>query len=79
MIHIDDVAGRQQIWLVPPEVVGVEFAPKRQRDFIRLNLARYVFEIIPPLTPGAIVHFYDMFLPSDNPKDWVITAGRSSN
>lgn len=31
-----------------------------------------VFEILPRLKPGVVVHFHDIFLPWDYPKDWVM-------
>jgi hypothetical protein len=38
-----------------------------------------IFEILPRLTRGVIVHFHDIFLPHDYPKDWVLDLGRSWN
>lgn len=38
-----------------------------------------VFEVLPRLQPGVFVHFHDIFLPLDYPKDWVIDHGRSWN
>jgi hypothetical protein len=38
-----------------------------------------VFEILPRLRRGVIVHFHDIFLPAEYPRDWVIDERRSWN
>jgi hypothetical protein len=38
-----------------------------------------VFEVLPRLKPGVVVHFHDVFLPDDYPEDWVIGDRRSWN
>lgn len=38
-----------------------------------------VFEILPRLAPGVLVHFHDVFLPYDYPEDWVVRERRSWN
>lgn len=38
-----------------------------------------LFEILPILKPGVHVHFHDIFLPEEYPKDWVIDENRSWN
>ncbi len=38
-----------------------------------------VFEILPRLQPGVIVHIHDIFLPHEYPKDWVLDDNRSWN
>ena len=38
-----------------------------------------LFEILPRLSPGVLIHFHDIFLPVDYPKDWAITENRSWN
>ncbi len=38
-----------------------------------------VFEILPRLQPGVIIHIHDIFLPAEYPKDWVIDDNRSWN
>lgn len=37
-----------------------------------------VFEILPSLAPGVIIHFHDMFFPFEYPKEWVY-EGRNWN
>ncbi len=36
-------------------------------------------DLIPRLKPGVIVHFHDIFLPNDYPKDWVLHKSRFWN
>ena len=38
-----------------------------------------VFEILPRLQPGVIVHIHDIFLPHEYPQDWVLDMNRSWN
>jgi hypothetical protein len=38
-----------------------------------------IFEVLPRLGPGVVVHFHDIFLPNEYPKDWVLDEGRSWN
>lgn len=38
-----------------------------------------VFEILPRLTPGVLVHFHDVFLPYDYPEEWIVRERRSWN
>ena len=38
-----------------------------------------VFEVLPRLRPGVIVHFHDIFLPAEYPQDWVLNEKRSWN
>jgi hypothetical protein len=38
-----------------------------------------VLEILPRLRPGVIVHFHDIFLPYDYPRDWVVNEMRFWN
>lgn len=38
-----------------------------------------VFEIIPRLKPGVHIHFHDVFLPFEYPKDWVMERGVNWN
>ncbi len=38
-----------------------------------------VFEILPRLEPGVIIHFHDIPFPHDYPKEWVLHEGRSWN
>jgi SAM-dependent methyltransferase len=35
-----------------------------------------VFEVLPNLTPGVLVHFHDIFLPFEYPKEWVLEKRR---
>jgi len=37
------------------------------------------FEVLPRLNKGVLVHFHDIFLPDEYPKEWVITEGRNWN
>jgi hypothetical protein len=38
-----------------------------------------LFEILPSLQPGVMVHIHDIFLPDEYPKRWVIDEGRNWN
>ncbi len=38
-----------------------------------------VFEVLPRLQPGVIVHIHDIFLPHEYPREWVIADNRSWN
>jgi hypothetical protein len=38
-----------------------------------------LFEILPRLARGVIVHFHDMFWPFEYPRDWVVNDNRSWN
>lgn len=38
-----------------------------------------IFEILPRLTSGVLIHFHDIFLPFEYPKDWAVTENRSWN
>ena len=37
------------------------------------------FEVLPRLRQGVRVHFHDIFLPADYPKQWVLDENRSWN
>ncbi len=37
------------------------------------------FEVLPRLAPGVLIHFHDIFLPSEYPREWVIEENRSWN
>jgi hypothetical protein len=43
------------------------------------DLHYILFEILPILKSGVIVHFHDVFLPAEYPKQWVIEENRSWN
>lgn len=38
-----------------------------------------MFEVLPRLQPGVIVHVHDIFLPNEYPREWVIADNRSWN
>lgn len=38
-----------------------------------------LFEVLPRLKQGVLVHFHDIFLPDEYPKVWVIDEGRNWN
>ena len=38
-----------------------------------------LFEILPRLAPGALVHFHDMFWPFEYPRSWAVDENRSWN
>jgi hypothetical protein len=38
-----------------------------------------LFEILPRLSPGVLVHFHDMFWPFEYPRSWVVEENRSWN
>lgn len=38
-----------------------------------------VFEVLPRLKSGVLVHIHDIFLPFEYPKDWVLSENRSWN
>lgn len=43
------------------------------------DLNYIMFEIIPRLRVGVVIHFHDIFLPHDYPREWVLREGRSWN
>jgi predicted O-methyltransferase YrrM len=36
-------------------------------------------EVLPRLAPGVLIHFHDIFLPGEYPKEWVLERGYSWN
>ncbi len=38
-----------------------------------------VFDVLPRLRAGVLIHFHDVFLPFEYPQDWVLKRGRSWN
>lgn len=38
-----------------------------------------VFQVLPRLAPGVLIHVHDIFLPDEYPKDWVLGENRSWN
>lgn len=38
-----------------------------------------LFEVLPRLRPGVLVHIHDMFFPFEYPESWVVDEGRSWN
>ena len=38
-----------------------------------------VFEVLPRLKPGVLIHIHDIFLPREYPREWVLTENRSWN
>jgi hypothetical protein len=38
-----------------------------------------LFEVLPILPPGVIIHFHDMFYPFEYPEDWVLRDNRAWN
>jgi hypothetical protein len=38
-----------------------------------------LFEILPRLSPGVLVHIHDMFWPFEYPRSWVVEENRSWN
>lgn len=36
------------------------------------HVARLLFEVLPRLSDGVLVHFHDIFLPYEYPKEWVV-------
>lgn len=43
------------------------------------DLCYIVFEILPRLRPGVIVHFHDIFWPFEYPEHWILEEGRMWN
>jgi O-antigen biosynthesis protein len=43
------------------------------------DVCQELFDIIPRLAPGVLVHFHDMFWPFEYPEDWVLRENRSWN
>jgi hypothetical protein len=39
----------------------------------------YLFEVLPRLTPGVLVHFHDVFYPFEYPESWFFDENRSWN
>lgn len=71
------------------EVPIVEFERLRAGDFLFIDSSHVsktgsdvnylVFEVIPRLQQGVVIHFHDIFLPGEYPKEWVLAEGRSWN
>ena len=38
-----------------------------------------VFDVLPALNQGVLVHFHDVFWPFEYPKDWLLVLGRAWN
>ena len=38
-----------------------------------------LFDVLPRLKPGVLIHFHDIFLPDEYPKEWVLEQGRNWN
>jgi hypothetical protein len=38
-----------------------------------------VFDVLPSLKRGVVVHFHDIFLPAEYPRHWVVDDNRSWN
>lgn len=38
------------------------------------DVNRIIFEILPSLPPGVLVHFHDIFYPFEYPRDWVLNS-----
>jgi len=38
-----------------------------------------IFEILPLLKPGVLIHFHDIFTPNDYPEDWIVSESRFWN
>jgi hypothetical protein len=38
-----------------------------------------IFNVLPSLNAGVLIHFHDIFLPNEYPKEWVLDFGRSWN
>jgi len=38
-----------------------------------------ILEVLPRLRPGVVIHFHDIFLPNEYPKEWVLVQRRSWN
>ncbi len=36
------------------------------------NVARLLFEVLPRLSDGVFVHFHDIFLPCEYPREWIV-------
>jgi len=41
------------------------------------DVTHLVLEVLPILAPGVLIHFHDVFLPYEYPRDWVITRRRA--
>lgn len=39
----------------------------------------FLFEVVPRLKPGVLVHFHDIFWPGDYPDDWILNRGQTWN
>lgn len=40
------------------------------------DVNRVVLDVLPLLAPGVVVHFHDIFLPWEYPRDWIVRRGR---
>lgn len=43
------------------------------------DVTHLVFEVLPRLKSGVLIHFHDIFLPAEYPKNWVLRENRSWN
>lgn len=39
----------------------------------------FLFEVLPRLKPGVLIHFHDIFWPADYPDDWILNRGQTWN
>jgi hypothetical protein len=74
----------------PVQACPIEvFTSLRSGDFLFIDsthvlktgsdVHRELFEILPALAPGVIIHFHDMFWPFEYPRHWAVEENRSWN
>lgn len=80
---------KQNIKIIPERVQDVnisEFDKLQRNDILFIDsthiskvgsdVNHLIFEVLPALSPGVLVHFHDIFYPFEYPKRWIY-AGRS--
>ena len=85
----DDDRARHEVLAVPIQEVDLSiFDGLEEGDILFIDsshvvkigsdVGRIVFEILPRLRPGVVVHIHDIFWPFEYPQDW-LEAGRAWN
>jgi hypothetical protein len=75
---------QSQVQDVPPEVFqtlsanDILFVDSSHVAKVGSDVAHILFDILPELKPGVIVHFHDIYWPFEYPENWIL-AGRAWN
>lgn len=62
----------------PLEANDIFFVDSSHVSKIGSDVNHVLFDLLPRLRPGVIIHFHDIFYPFEYPRDWVL-AGRAWN